>query len=112
VDVYRLGWIYDFPDPINGLELWTCDSGNNNTNYCDKDFDALVAQAKEEPDETARFAIYKQLEEKLFGPDGALPIMPIYWYTYPNLEKLSVKDTFFISALDQIDFTKVEVKSG
>jgi len=112
VDVYRLGWIYDFPDAINGLELWTCDSGNNNTNYCDKDFDALVAQAKEEPDETARFAIYKQLEEKLFGQDGALPIMPIYWYTYPNLEKLSVKDTLFISALDQIDFTKVEVKSG
>jgi oligopeptide transport system substrate-binding protein len=112
VDVYRLGWIYDFPDAINGLELWTCDSGNNNTNYCDKDFDALVAQAKETPDDTARFAIYKQLEDKLFGQDGALPIMPIYWYTYPNLEKLSVKDTFFISSLDQIDFTKVEVKSG
>ena len=112
VDVYRLGWIYDFPDAINGLELWTCDSGNNNTNYCDKDFDALVAQARETPDDTARFAIYKQLEEKLFGQDGALPIMPIYWYTYPNLEKLSVKDTFFISSLDQIDFTDVEVKSG
>jgi oligopeptide transport system substrate-binding protein len=112
VDVYRLGWIYDFPDAINGLELWTCDSGNNNTNYCDKDFDALVAKARETPDDTARFAIYKQLEEKLFGQDGALPIMPIYWYTYPNLEKLSVKDTFFISSLDQIDFTKVEVKSG
>jgi len=112
VDVYRLGWIYDFPDAINGLELWTCDSGNNNTNYCDKDFDALVAQAKETPDDTARFAIYKQLEDKLFGQDGALPILPIYWYTYPNLEKLSVKDTFFISSLDQIDFTKVEVKSG
>ena len=112
VDVYRLGWIYDFPDAINGLELWTCDSGNNNTNFCDKDFDALVAEAKETPDDTARFAIYKQLEDKLFGQDGALPILPIYWYTYPNLEKLSVKDTFFISSLDQIDFTKVEVKSG
>jgi oligopeptide transport system substrate-binding protein len=112
VDVYRLGWIYDFPDAINGLELWTCDSGNNNTNYCDKDFDALVAKARETPDDTARFAIYKQLEEKLFGQDGALPILPIYWYTYPNLEKLSVKDTFFISSLDQIDFTTIEVKSG
>jgi len=112
VDVYRLGWIYDFPDAINGLELWTCDSGNNNTNFCDKDFDALVAKAKETPDDTARFEIYKQLEDKLFGQDGALPIMPIYWYTYPNLEKLSVKDTFFISALDQIDFTKVVVQSG
>jgi oligopeptide transport system substrate-binding protein len=112
VDVYRLGWIYDFPDAINGLELWTCDSGNNNTNFCDKDFDALVAKAKETPDDTARYAIYKQLEDKLFGQDGALPIIPIDWYTYPNLEKPSVKDTFFISALDQIDFTKVVVQSG
>jgi oligopeptide transport system substrate-binding protein len=109
VDVYRLGWIYDFPDAINGLELWTCDSGNNNTNYCDKDYDALVAKARETPDDTARYAIYAQLEQKLFGQDGALPILPIYWYTFPNLEKLSVKDTFNINPLDQFDLTKVVV---
>jgi oligopeptide transport system substrate-binding protein len=112
VDVYRLGWIYDFPDAINGLELWTCDSGNNNTNYCDKDYDALVAKARETPDDTARFAIYAQLEQKLFGQDGDLPILPIDWYTYPNLEKLSVKDTFNISPLDQFDLTKVVVKGS
>jgi oligopeptide transport system substrate-binding protein len=110
VDVYRLGWIYDFPDAINGLELWTCDSGNNNTNYCDKDFDALVAKARETPDDTARYELYAQMEEMLFGQDGALPIIPIYWYTFPNLEKLSVKDTFNISPLDQFDLTKVVVK--
>jgi oligopeptide transport system substrate-binding protein len=112
VDVYRLGWIYDFPDAINGLELWTCDSGNNNTNFCDKDYDALVAKARETPDDTARFAIYAQLEQKLFGQDGALPILPIYWYTLPNLEKLSVKDTFNISPLDQFDLTRVVVKGS
>jgi oligopeptide transport system substrate-binding protein len=112
VDVYRLGWIYDFPDAINGLELWTCDSGNNNTNFCDKNFDDTVAKAKETPDETARLDIYAQLEQMLFGEDGALPIAPIYWYTFPNLEKLTVKDTFNISPLDQIDLTKVVVTSG
>jgi ABC-type oligopeptide transport system substrate-binding subunit len=112
VDVYRLGWIYDFPDAINGLELWTCDSGNNNTNYCDKDFDALVAQAKETTDDQARYEVYAQLEDKLFGQDGALPLLPIYWYTYPNLEKQSVKETFNISPLDQIDFTKVVVAAA
>jgi oligopeptide transport system substrate-binding protein len=110
VDVYRLGWIYDFPDAINGLELWTCDSGNNNTNYCDKGFDDLVAKAKNTTDEAARVDVYHQLEEMLFGQDGALPITPIYWYTFPNLEKQTVKDTFFISPLDQIDFTKVVVQ--
>jgi oligopeptide transport system substrate-binding protein len=110
VDVYRLGWIYDFPDAINGLELWTCDSGNNNTNYCDKSFDDLVAKARQTPDDTARYDLYAQMEEMLFGQDGALPIIPIYWYTFPNLEKLSVKDTFNISPLDQFDLTKVVVK--
>jgi oligopeptide transport system substrate-binding protein len=110
VDVYRLGWIYDFPDAINGLELWTCDSGNNNTNYCDKAFDDLVAKAKDTTDEAARTEVYAQLEEMLFGQDGALPIAPIYWYTFPNLEKQTVKDTFFISPLDQIDLTKVVVQ--
>jgi oligopeptide transport system substrate-binding protein len=110
VDVYRLGWIYDFPDAINGLELWTCDSGNNNTNFCDKTYDDTVAKAKATVDDSARYDVYGQLEDMLFGQDGALPITPIYWYTFPNLEKQSVKDTFFISPLDQIDLTKVVVK--
>jgi len=112
VDVYRLGWIYDFPDAINGLELWTCKSGNNNTNFCDQNFDSTVDKAKETPDDNARYEIYAQLEQMLFGQDGALPIAPIYWYTFPNLEKLTVKDTFNISPLDQIDLTKVVVKSS
>jgi oligopeptide transport system substrate-binding protein len=110
VDAYRLGWVYDFPDAINGLELWTCDSGNNNANFCDKNYDAKVAEAKATPDDNARWEKYGELEQMLFGQDGALPITPITWYTYPNLEKQSVKDTFFISPLDQIDFTTVVVK--
>jgi oligopeptide transport system substrate-binding protein len=110
VDMYRLGWIYDFPDAINGLELWTCDSGNNNTNFCDEEFDALVEEAKATEDEAARNELYGQLEDMLFGQDGALPIMPIYWYTYPNLEKESIKETFFISPLDQIDLAAVRVE--
>jgi oligopeptide transport system substrate-binding protein len=109
VDVYRLGWIYDFPDAINGLELWTCDSGNNNTNYCDQAFDDVIAEAKATEDEAARNDLYAQAEDMLFGQDGAMPIIPIYWYTYTNLENLSIRETFEISPLDQIDLTMVVV---
>jgi oligopeptide transport system substrate-binding protein len=112
IDVYRLGWIYDFPDAINGLELFTCDSGNNNTGWCNEEYDALVEQAKAEPDEAARFELYGQMEDLMFGPEGDLPLTPIMWYTYPNLENDAVRDTFFISPLDQIDFTKVVVQEG
>jgi oligopeptide transport system substrate-binding protein len=112
VDAYRLGWIYDFPDAINGLELFTCDSGNNNTNWCNKDYDALVQQARETPDDAARYELYRQMEGVMFDEDGEVPLTPIMWYTYPNLESDAVRDTFFISPLDQIDFTKVVVAGG
>ena len=46
--------------------------------------------------------------KKLVGADGALPTIPIYWYTYTTLEE-SVKDTFSLNLLNQVDLTKVEV---
>ncbi len=112
VDAYRLGWIYDFPDAINGLELFTCDSGNNNTNWCNEDYDALVEEARKTVDDDARYEVYRQLEGIMFDEDGEVPITPLYWYTYTNLENDAVRDTFYISPLDQIDFTKVVVQGG
>lgn len=110
VDVYRLGWIYDYPDAINGLELWTCDSGNNNTNFCNEEFDGLVEEARQTPDDAARFELYAQAEDVMFGEDGEMPIMPIYHYTLINLEDTCIKDTFYIGALNSMDLTDVVVE--
>jgi len=110
VDVFRNGWVGDFVDDINFLELMTCSSGNNNTNWCNKSFDALVAQAEKTLNNAKRYKIYAKAEAILTGKSGDMPIAPITWYTYPNLEKLSVKDTFNINLLDQFDLTKVKVK--
>jgi oligopeptide transport system substrate-binding protein len=111
VDVYRNGWVGDFVDDINFLELMTCTSGNNNTNWCNKKYDALIAQARKTSDDAARYKIYAKAEAIISGKDGDMPIAPITWYTYPNLEKLSVKDTFNINLLDQFDLSKVKVKA-
>jgi oligopeptide transport system substrate-binding protein len=110
VDVYRSGWIGDFVDDINFLELWTCKSGNNNTNFCDPSYDKLIAEAKQTPDDDKRFGIYKELEDKLTGPKGTHPIAPIYWYTYVQLEKPWISKTFNTNLLDQWDFTKLKVE--
>jgi oligopeptide transport system substrate-binding protein len=109
VDVFRLGWVGDFVDDINFLELWTCESGNNNTNFCDKEYDALVAKAKQTPDNAERFEIYAQLEGMLTGENGALPFIPLWSGTYNNLERETVKETFEINLLDQVDLTTVEI---
>jgi oligopeptide transport system substrate-binding protein len=109
VDAYRLGWIGDYVDAMNFLELWTCGSGNNNTNFCDKRYDQLVAQARNTPDNAKRYELYGRLEEKMFGENGSVPLIPIYWYTYTQLERESIKDTYNLNLLDQVDLTKVRV---
>ena len=109
VDVYRLGWIYDFPDAYNGLVLWTGDSGNNNTNWKNAKYDGLIKKATRTPNFAKRTAIYKQAEDILTGPSGALPIMPIYWYTFTALVKSNVVG-FLINPSDNWDYTKVSVR--
>jgi oligopeptide transport system substrate-binding protein len=109
VDAYRLGWIGDYVDDINFLELWTCDSGNNNTNYCNKKYDALIDKARATKDNAQRHKVYAQAEDMLTGPNGDFPIIPIYWYTYVTQEAPSVSDSFNINLLDQFDLSKVKV---
>jgi hypothetical protein len=38
-----------------------------------------------------------------------VPFIPIYWYTYTTLERESVKDTFELNLLNQVDLANVEV---
>jgi oligopeptide transport system substrate-binding protein len=109
VDVYRLGWIGDYVDAINFLELWTCKSGNNNSNFCSPQYDQLVAKARQTRDNGQRYGIYKQLEDMLVGKNGDLPIMPIYWYTYIQQERPSIQDSLNLNLLDQTDYSKVKV---
>lgn len=109
VDIYRLGWIGDYVDAINFLELWTCESGNNSTNFCNEEFDALIEKARTTEDSDARYELYGQAEDILFGDSGEMPVLPIYFYTYVTLEKESVKDSFNLNLLDQVDLTKVVV---
>jgi len=112
MDAFRLGWIADYVDAMNFLELWKCGSGNNNTNFCDPSYDRLVEQARKTPDNDQRYAIYKQLEDKLVGKDGAMPIVPIYWYTFVQLERTSIKDSLNISPLGLTDYSKVVETDG
>jgi oligopeptide transport system substrate-binding protein len=112
VDVYRLGWIGDFVDAINFLEMWTCDSGNNSTNYCDQQYDSLVEEVRTgNLEDEARYERYAELEQMLFGDEGAVPLIPIYWYTYVNLEAENIQESFNLNLLDQVDLTQVQVGS-
>ena len=108
VDVYQVGWVGDYVDDINFLELFTCKSGNNPTGYCETDYDALIAKARQTPDDDARHAIYAEAEAMLTGPEGALPVIPTHWATFPTIRKPGIEG-WKPNLLDQYDFTKVTV---
>ncbi len=51
----------DIADPIGFLQAdYTCDGGYNLSHYCNKDYDALIAQALVEGDQAKRHDLYRQ----------------------------------------------------
>ena len=58
VDVFAIGWVGDYVDDINFLELFTCKSGNNPTGYCEQTYDKLIEQARSTPDDPKRHDLY------------------------------------------------------
>jgi len=59
-----LGWIADYPDPENFLDvLFHSKSNNNQSEYSNGQVDLLLERARIELDETARFELYHQAEE-------------------------------------------------
>jgi oligopeptide transport system substrate-binding protein len=108
VDVYRNGWIADFPDDINFLSIFQCGSGNNNTNWCSKPYDNLLKQATAEPNQQKRYELYQKAEAMLTGKNGDMPIAPIYWYTFAYQVAQNVQG-WNTNPMDEIDLTKVSV---
>jgi len=84
-EIHRAGWGADFPDPHNFMSLFTCNSGNNRTGWCNKEYDALVEQAAAETDPEKRIVIYNQAQKILTETDS--PIAPFYITTQQNLIK-------------------------
>jgi oligopeptide transport system substrate-binding protein len=108
VSVFRNGWIADFPDDINFLSVFECKSGNNSTNWCNPKFDDLLKQATATPDTAKRYELYRQAEALLTGPNGDMPIAPIYWYTFTDQQAPNVHG-YSANPMYTTDLTKVSI---
>lgn len=74
----RDGWIADYDDAMTFLDMFTTGNGNNNAGYSNAKYDALIAQAKAEPDKAKRAVLLHEAEDQLMTD---LPIVPVYYYT-------------------------------
>ncbi len=104
-DVAREGWIADFDDPINMLEICLSTGGNNDMqlgvevdgaipSYAPQnwdEFDALIAQIKSEADTEARVALMHEAEDMLMD---TWAVLPIYYYNDIYLQKSNVSGIY------------------
>jgi oligopeptide transport system substrate-binding protein len=72
--IARDGWGADYPHANNQLGLFVCGGGNNDIQYCNPDFDALMKQAAAEPDQDKQVALYNQAQTILFNDAAMLPL--------------------------------------
>jgi oligopeptide transport system substrate-binding protein len=87
-DIGRRGWIGDYVDPNNFLDLFISEGGNNNTGFVDPVYDDMILRrAPQAPTREARYAIFREAEERLMEQ---MPFIPIYTYTSRHLIHASV----------------------
>jgi oligopeptide transport system substrate-binding protein len=79
----RDGWIGDYNDPMNFLEMFLTGGGNNNPQYKNPAFDQLIVDAKATTVTADRMSIMHRAEDILVGQDAA--VSPIYFYTQPYM---------------------------
>jgi len=73
--ISRDSWGADYPHANNQLNgLFTCGGGNNNSQYCNKDFDALITQAAVEPDQDKAASLYQQAQKIMIDDAAVLPL--------------------------------------
>jgi oligopeptide transport system substrate-binding protein len=74
-EMFISGWIADYPDPQNFLDVLFHTGAQYNTgNYSNTQVDTLLDRAGTEQDETARFIMYQQAEQKIVDEAACLPL--------------------------------------
>jgi ABC-type transport system substrate-binding protein len=107
--MFQIGWIADYPDPENFLDLlFYSKSTNNHTGYSNPEVDGLLEKARVEADQTSRFRLYQQAEQLIMADAPWVPL----WYSGEQyvLIKPNVKNYYLtqliIPTLRFVELTK------
>ena len=89
-DASRNGWVMDYNDPSNMIELFTTTNGNNDGKYSNPEFDAAI-EASKVADKTVHFQKLHEAEDILMEDAAAIPVA---YYTDFWLQSPSLKGTW------------------
>lgn len=105
--VARAGWGADYIDPMTFLDLWMTGSGNNDTNWASAEFDRLIGVARTSSDQAVRFESMHEAEELLLAE---MPVIPIYFYTDPYMDRSYVKGVVHLPFGPSVEFKNASVE--
>ena len=91
--IARNGWIADYNDPCSFLDMWYTGGGNNDAQYSNPEYDALIDTAKATSDQTERMNAFHAAEDILIGQDNVLA--PIYFYTNPYMLSDNISGMYY-----------------
>ena len=88
--LFTLGWIMDYPDEEDILNIhFDSESPNNNTGYSNPEVDTLLRQALLETDQSTRIDLYRQVEDIILAD---VPWFPLFFDQFHALIKPYVND--------------------
>lgn len=101
-----MGWGGSLLDPITKLDLYAGDGPNNYAKWHNKEFDALVKEAKVEQNEDKRFDLLHKAEDIMFTDS---PLIPIIFPSASYLQKPSVSGVqFIIGSSPELRYAKIK----
>jgi oligopeptide transport system substrate-binding protein len=97
-EIARAGWVADYVDPQDLLNLLVSDNGNNDGKYSNAEYDRLIRQATTMPAGPERYKIMQQAEELGITNDQA--VLPIYFYVSQNMINLDIWEGWYTNPMD------------
>jgi oligopeptide transport system substrate-binding protein len=87
-DIAPAGWVGDYLDPSSFLELFRTGNANNHSGWSSTAYDRLLDAALRAPDDTARYALYREAETLLMRD---MPVGPLIYGRRNYLVRPSVR---------------------
>ena len=86
-DASRNGWVMDYNDPSNMIELFTTGNGNNDGKYSNAEFDAAI-EASKVADKSVHFQKLHEAEDILMNDYACIPVAYYndFWLQSPSLK--------------------------
>jgi len=105
--IYRLGWLGDYPDPDNFMNLMMGISDNNHTGWKNKKYDEIVNKAAGLTDREERRKLYSEAQKILTEDD--VPVIPLFTMVGQILIAPRVQG-FVMNSMSQFDLKEVSLK--